>query len=435
VIFLLIFLPLVLAVPLLIRGRRRRVGSEPHCRKCDYLLHGIESERCPECGSALSPKTIVHGERRRRVPSFIGGWLLLLLGLAIVIAAATVQVQQIDWYEYEPTHFVLKDLASQNNATVIKAWHELTRRDALGSLSAGVRDKLVQFAIAQQGKAAAPYSPLDTDTINYLGSRITAGDLPKDQQTKVFEQSVQTNLLIRPRVLQGDSIPYLFAHQGLGPTNGSYWSTLSERGGAIDGRIEPNENIGASGSDSGFGSGSFGSSLSPLPPGKHQIALNFRIQIFRGTMNVGPSTLLYQADRTLTGSVEIVTKEIGLPIQPLFDPKVAASVNAAISPGSFTYSSKNKFLDGEIRINNAPVNLAFDVFARYDGAEHPLNAVTYRANSGLWQFGVNSQPPLPPPKTIDLILRPSEAAARNTVDLQNYWNRELVFPAVPVTRN
>jgi len=30
---------------LLYVGRKRRIGTEPHCRKCDYLLHGISSGR------------------------------------------------------------------------------------------------------------------------------------------------------------------------------------------------------------------------------------------------------------------------------------------------------------------------------------------------------------------------------------------------------
>ena len=32
------------------KGGRRRIGEQPHCRKCEYLLIGIESDRCPECG-------------------------------------------------------------------------------------------------------------------------------------------------------------------------------------------------------------------------------------------------------------------------------------------------------------------------------------------------------------------------------------------------
>src|SRR5580698_4285631 len=69
---------------LLYAGRRRRVGDAPHCLNCNYLLHGLSSERCPECGSELSSAVIVHGEPRRRWKSFIAGWLVLLLAGILV---------------------------------------------------------------------------------------------------------------------------------------------------------------------------------------------------------------------------------------------------------------------------------------------------------------------------------------------------------------
>jgi hypothetical protein len=79
-IFALFFVvPLLLAVGLLYAGRRRRVGDEPHCRGCNYLLHGIQSERCPECGTALWPLAIVRGEPTRRWAPFVAGWLMIVL--------------------------------------------------------------------------------------------------------------------------------------------------------------------------------------------------------------------------------------------------------------------------------------------------------------------------------------------------------------------
>src|SRR5687768_17277287 len=45
----------------------RRRGNTPHCRKCNYTLTGLSSERCPECGQPLDDNVaVVHGERPRR---------------------------------------------------------------------------------------------------------------------------------------------------------------------------------------------------------------------------------------------------------------------------------------------------------------------------------------------------------------------------------
>jgi len=67
----------------------RRTGTDPFCGKCDYVLLGLESERCPECGQFLSPRTIVRGHRRRRgAVTFMGG-VLVLLGLLFAVASTS----------------------------------------------------------------------------------------------------------------------------------------------------------------------------------------------------------------------------------------------------------------------------------------------------------------------------------------------------------
>lgn len=84
---------------LLHRGLRgTRVGDEPRCRKCDYRLDGLTSQQCPECGTAISNKTVVHGTR-------VVGWRPLFLILLIPLLAAPMQdflwtVPNIDWYQY-----------------------------------------------------------------------------------------------------------------------------------------------------------------------------------------------------------------------------------------------------------------------------------------------------------------------------------------------
>jgi hypothetical protein len=63
----------------------RPIGHNPFCRRCNYLLLGLQSDRCPECGQFLSPHTIIKGQRLRRNGLTLLGIALLILGLLTAI--------------------------------------------------------------------------------------------------------------------------------------------------------------------------------------------------------------------------------------------------------------------------------------------------------------------------------------------------------------
>jgi hypothetical protein len=426
--------PLLLAGVLLYFGRRRRVGTDPHCRRCNYLLHGIESERCPECGGMLSQGAIVRGEPRRRWGLLIFGWLVVLLVGSLWVTDAIIRLQGVNWYQYEPTHYVLRDLNSNQIATAQRAWTELVRRDAAGSLSAQTRDQLVRFALARQGNARVPYNSLDMDAVNYLGNRAVANDLTPDEKTKFFEQTMQLRLVVRPKVILGDAVPYVAYQDGMGPNIGNFWARLSMHGAGIDGKVVQRE---GGSSSSGFGPGSFGSYLKCRTAGKHEISVTFRIEIFSGPFDLPGSIPLYQSDRTLTGNFEVVTMKPGDLVQPIFDPKLAATVKSVIVPQSFHFNARNgNSFEGNILFVGAPVNFAFDVYVRYGGRDQRLGAVTCSARGGVFSNGdfVSGKGKPPVPAMVDIILRPSEQAARDTVDQYRFWNQELVYPNVPVAQ-
>ena len=172
------------------------------------------------------------------------------------------------------------------------------------------------------------------------------------------------------------------------------------------------------------------------PPGKHELSVTVHIEIFNGSMNgPGTVTLEYQCDRTMIGSFEVVATKPANLIQPVFDPKLAAAMKAAVTPQAFRYSLKDHMLEGTIQFNNPPMNLAYEVIARYGGKEHRVGEVTYHAPAGTSGYSTSGSVPDPPPATADVILRPSEKAAVDTVDIYTYWNQEMVFPNVPVARH
>ena len=69
-------------------GRRgKRVGSEPHCPKCDYNLTGAPLPRCPECGFDFSESGPTIGRFKRRPVFLLIGVVGLMLAVAFVYPA------------------------------------------------------------------------------------------------------------------------------------------------------------------------------------------------------------------------------------------------------------------------------------------------------------------------------------------------------------
>ena len=65
-------------------------GSEPRCIKCGYILTGVASEICPECGNPRGPQstTYVSLQVQRRLLR-IAGWLAVI-GVVLFLLAVSV---------------------------------------------------------------------------------------------------------------------------------------------------------------------------------------------------------------------------------------------------------------------------------------------------------------------------------------------------------
>jgi hypothetical protein len=82
----------------------KRVGHEPRCAECQYELTGLTSERCPECGTTVSPGRVVLGSRQLRRGSAVAGGIALLAGVMML----TAWLRKADWYyQYAPFRCLL----------------------------------------------------------------------------------------------------------------------------------------------------------------------------------------------------------------------------------------------------------------------------------------------------------------------------------------
>ena len=213
---------------LLWRGRRgRRHGDLPHCRRCDYVLVGIDSDRCPECGAPLDPRNIVRGGRVRGRGLVWTGAVLSLLSLGVLAVQGPAVYRSVDWYRLKPTGWVVEDLSSPNATLAARAWYELLRRDQSGGLAPLHHARVVAVALANQGSPRPP--PITSSMLDWVGQMVLDGKLDASRREKFFEQCVRLSLVARAKVALGDPIPFRVETASRTPTGGT-WQYLVERG-------------------------------------------------------------------------------------------------------------------------------------------------------------------------------------------------------------
>src|SRR5450432_3342283 len=131
------FALLICGVILLLRGLwPLRVGDEPYCRVCGYLLIGWSGGRCPECGTELSDRNIVHGQRHRRAGLISAGIISLMLALTIIFSSIAGVIDHVNWELYKPSFLLIRELEPVLTASAGRAEQELESRDKTGELSA-----------------------------------------------------------------------------------------------------------------------------------------------------------------------------------------------------------------------------------------------------------------------------------------------------------
>ena len=87
----------------------------------------------------------------------------------------------------------------------------------------------------------------------------------------------------------------------------------------------------------------------------------------------------------------------------------------------------------DIEFKSIPVPLAHDVVLRaVDGREWKLSSITLLP--GNMGYGTGGQAKDLDVETVDVMFRPSPAAARNTVHIHGVWNHEFVVPNITVER-
>jgi hypothetical protein len=340
------------------RARRVRVGDEPHCPKCGYLLVGIDSDRCPECGASITPATIVRGQRARTWP----GGATLLAGLIFLAPGLIGLAMQINWYHLEPAFMLIRQVRSGATSGAL-AFNELLRRERAGSLSLTSARSLVDVALQQQS-APVP-NPALHELVGFAQQQYDLGRLTDAQKQLLMKQSIRLTLRIRPRVALGDDVPYEVSKE---TRIVSPWEVLvSSAAASIDGKQVRGPESGYGTSSGIGGGGSFGQSIPCKTPSVHRLDALVHMEVRRH--DDADNVVLYQEERILTGTFEVVVKPSSDLLTVIDDATLGPQIQACLMPRQFRWTG-NRLL-GEIQIRNAPVNLSFHLFARYNDHEHP----------------------------------------------------------------
>lgn len=432
--FLIVPFLTILGIVLMVQGlRRRRHGQTPHCRQCGYNLTGLTSDKCSECGSPLQPDGIVIGEGGRSKALVIGGLLCLMpcVGLLAIVAVNT------DWYPYYPTGWLISDARSNVWATANKAWGELNRRIKAGKLSATQQSLLIDACLQEQSSPSR--SAVDMQMLDHLGAELAADKLSPAQKETFFKQAVKLKLTARPKVILGDQVPYTASDTGR--TSGSpLWAQVEKANVAIDGKIiQPG--ISQEGTCSGIeGLAQSGGTVKVETPGRHTLSFDRHVTFYTGTFgDKDKSVLLRKLVIPLKADFEVLPAAPPGLIKPIRNPAFATQIQSCITPKDLKFQTRpSPQFSWSVHIDNLPTTIAFEILVRVNGAEYPVGTIYHGPGGSVhWSSSTNwwgEQAAHAPPAfaTCDVIFRGSESVARNTVDLFEYWDGELVYKNMPV---
>jgi hypothetical protein len=429
---------------LLIGIRGRRLNDHPICRQCAFDLIGVypSLERCPECGAPLNaPSAIRTGGRRLRTGPLAAGSLLLMVGLVATGMFSAAAIGLYDSKSLKPGWLLLRELRMTGT---VDARDELIKRQRNGRLAPTVTRGLIDAALSVHGD---PHATWDIIWPAFLEDVWADGLLTREDLGRYAKQTVHIRASAAPRARQGAHAPLhsrvMIDRVIRGP------EPIYIRAQTVSASIvghDPHEGTLRGGIRTQLGphSGGWGGSTAAvvpdLPPGTYPARLVERLTFHLNSDDDPPfAELEHAADLT----IEIVPADTQL-ITLITDPDIGRELRSTLKLRNTRIASRSQAVkvDGQMRPGYTnlwiefepallPIAIAFDLFVRC--GERTVRLGTISARAGRVHF------PLQAPQhmlirdfncdIVDLILRPSIAAAENS-SLDSIWGEEIIFEDV-----
>lgn len=408
-----------------------RHGRTPFCRQCNYNLTGLVSDRCPECGTHITPKTTVYGQRRGRPVVTIGALGCIVIGAIALVRGS----QEYNWHRLRPVAWLWSDIESQDRLTSLGAWRELLMRDQDGRLSATQRDALIDRCLEAQ--TAPSISRLGRRMIQYLSLACRDEMLSEAQAKRFCRQTVPMTLAVRPRIAIGDPVPLRITTSGTRYGGTDVWLHLDTSPLLLDGQptgyalsaqgVARAQNKSTVRTDHGY--------RCTAGPGRHVLSVVCRLGVYHGPTNrKDQSQLRVEDEIRLTAEFEVLETQPPNLIRGVADPSLGERLQAALRPYSLVrHAGPPTMISGTVWMRIPPVDVAFRILLRFHGTELQVASCTSAAGREKycnWQMAW----PDVLPETVDVILRSDEEVAKQTVDIFEYWKGELVYEGISVQR-
>ena len=445
-------LPLVLVAAVVVGavlialGRRgRRTDDHRVCRRCRRDLHGIDSARCPECGSELRDDWLhVRVGNREPMRWLTALGLLLATPAAILIAvliAAAVAGDRLD--PHKPAWLLAFELQVAGEDRGPQVFDELAARHADGTLSQAHREAAVRWVLDRQGDATTAWNDRYGD---FAVAAFEDGLLADADVRRYVLQAVGPIARVRDPIRPG--APVLLSVMGPTRMHGRnarppgrrlpdfYHAALLAPGGRTIGGVDMMlDNIGV---------------ITTFPRPDPPAADGERITVVIDWQPASPDP----AGPPLTDPppVRLPVRVDGREsVEMVASPEIDAAVRAILTAEPMPVRVHGLSPDGRLADvyfglsatphPDYPAGLPVAVGGRIalrlpDGTELDTGSsfiLTTGAGGATSMRTVDeTQLPVPLPASVDVILRPDPAAADRTLDVRRMWGGTLTFEGVPV---